>query len=197
LSSVFNGCASLARIDLSGWDMTSITSTAGMFGSCLKLVSIGSPNWNTPSLTDTSDMFAYCGSFNDYINLNMSKVTNTTGMFYACTVFNQNIGNWNISSSNTSMIGMFTGAASFNQDISSWKFFGCPNLFIMMGPNAPPLSSIYYDALLNNWNNNKALFPIKSIAASVAGARPTTVGQAYKASLIAYGWDIFDLETPQ
>ena len=196
LGSVFSNCSALTSIDLSGWDMTSINSTDSMFDSCNRLVSIGSPNWNTPSLTNTAGMFSYCSRFNDYINLNMSKVTNTTGMFYACTSFNQNIGNWNMSS-NTSMIGMFTGAANFNQDISSWKFSGCGNLQIMEGPSAPPLSSIYYDALLNNWNNNKALFPINSIVASVAGARPTTVGQAYKASLIGYGWTIFDLETPQ
>ena len=195
LSLAFAFCSSLSNIDLSGWDMTSINSTTSMFESCLNLISIGSPNWNTPSLTDTSGMFAYCSKFNDYINLNMSKVTSTLGMFRACTAFNQNIGGWDMSS-NTYMIDMFTGATNFNQDISSWKFFGCANLQIMEDPGAPALSSNYYDALLNNWNNNKALFPLSSIVASVAGARPTAVGQSYKASLIGYGWIIKDLETP-
>ena len=99
-------------------------------------------------------------------------------------------------SSNISMYDMFTGAASFNQDISSWKFSGCNDLTIMDKPNAPPLSSNNYTVLLNNWNNNKALFPTNNMLATVAGARPTLAGQSYKASLIGYGWIIKDLETP-
>ena len=195
LGAAFNNCSSLTSIDLSGWDMTSINNTAGMFESCIRLESIGSPNWNTPSLTNTAEMFLNCSSFNGYINLNMSKVTSTSRMFRGCTSFNQNIGNWNMSS-NTNMYDMFTGAATFNQDISSWKFFGCNDLTIMDNPNSPPLSSNNYNALLNNWNNNKALFPTSAITATVAGARPTGVGQSYKASLIGYGWIIKDLETP-
>ena len=63
----------------------------------------------------------------DYVNSNYpdlnrlvtSQVTDMSYMFSNTTVFNQPIGNWDLS--NVNMNGMFSGAASFNQPIGNWE----------------------------------------------------------------------------
>ena len=65
-------------------------------------------------------MFEGAHVFNQPIgNWDVSNVTTMKGMFEGAHVFNQPIGNWDVSNV-TTMKGMFEGAHAFNQPIGNW-----------------------------------------------------------------------------
>ena len=101
------------------------------FNSCLKAVShstsISVEILHPTYLTRCSRVL----SFNQNIgNWNVSSVTNMISVFNNASSFNQDIGDWNISSA-TSMASMFKGASSFNQDISNWDTGSVENMQFM------------------------------------------------------------------
>ncbi|CAJ1935890.1 unnamed protein product [Cylindrotheca closterium] len=72
------------------------------------------------SVTSMRNLFSGRTTFNEDIgNWNVSSVTDMPFMFYSASSFNQDLSSWDVSSV-TTMSHMFDGAASFNQDLSSW-----------------------------------------------------------------------------
>ena len=79
-------------------------------------------DWDVSSVTDMSYMFCGCKeleSFGDISKWDVSNVIDMSWMFYNCKSFNQDISDWDVSKVNN-MSYMFTWCESFNQDISSW-----------------------------------------------------------------------------
>lgn len=66
---IFTNCYSLTHID--GWDLGAYTNCASMFNGCYSLVRLGVNGFNFPDCTDASYMFGYCRSleFPDTITL--------------------------------------------------------------------------------------------------------------------------------
>ena len=108
-------------IDISDWDVSSVTDMSYMFAYCKELKSVGDISyWNVSSVTDMSWMFLDCKFFNqDISKWDVSKVSNMSYMFYGCASFNQDISGWDVSNV-TDMSYMFAWCESFNQDLSSW-----------------------------------------------------------------------------
>ena len=66
-------------------------------------------------------MFYQVSLFNQPIgNWDVSSVTNMDFMFQEASAFNQPIGDWDVSSV-TNMDGMFLQASNFNQDLNIWN----------------------------------------------------------------------------
>ena len=78
-------------IDISDWDVSSVTDMSYMFYGCKELTSVGNiSGWDISSVTDMSYMFAFCKKFNqDISNWNVSKVMYRMGMFDGCSIKNE------------------------------------------------------------------------------------------------------------
>ena len=107
-------------ISIKQWGDIKWTSMSGAFYDCSNLVGYVSDVPNLYNVTDMSQMFVDASQFNQDIGeWNVSTVTNMKGMFYDAELFNRDIGRWNVSNV-TSMNNMFWNAKSFNQNISNW-----------------------------------------------------------------------------
>ena len=138
LSNTFSD-SSYNSVEISGWNVDNVTTTAFMFVRS----EFNQPlnNWNVSNVTNMEFMF-YQSKFNQPLNnWNVSNVTNMQLMFYN-TPFNQDIGNWNVENV-TNMSSMFYNTP-FNQNISSWNV-----------ANATDMSYMFYSSPFNQpliWN---------------------------------------------
>ena len=75
--------------------------------------------WDTSSVNYMQSMFKDTSFNQDIGNWNVSSLTYSDNMFENNTSFNQNIGSWNVSRV-IDMGFMFKDASAFNQDLTSW-----------------------------------------------------------------------------
>ena len=141
MTCMFNGCASLASIDLRPLDTSNVTDMSVMFGSCSSLSSLDLSSLNTSGVVGMSMMFKDCASLTslDLSPLDTSSATQMKGMFEGCS----GLASLDISSLKTSkvtdmgeMFAHCSGIASLNLehlDTSnasdlSLIFWGCTGL---------------------------------------------------------------------
>ena len=108
-------------IDISDWDVSSVTNMLSMFYRCNELKSVGDISyWNVSNVTNMAYMFTGCANLNqDISRWIVSRVTDMSYMFYNCVSFNQDISEWDVSKV-IDMNDMFYNCESFNQDLSNW-----------------------------------------------------------------------------
>ena len=75
-------------IDISYWDVSSVTNMPYMFYGCDELKSVGDiSGWDVSKVINMSYMFAFCKKFNqDISNWDVSKVRYKIAMFYNCPI---------------------------------------------------------------------------------------------------------------
>ena len=117
----FNNAGDQKKIlSIDQWGDNAWSSMYHAFSGCNNLIGNATDTPNLFNVTDMSGMFSRAHVFNQYIgDWNVSNVTNMSNMFSFAYVFNQNIGNWDVSSV-TSMRSMFSYAYDFNQAIGNW-----------------------------------------------------------------------------
>ena len=104
------------------------------------------PDYLPVGITNLTEMFYGATLFNQPIgNWDVSNVTDMSGMFASTVAFNQNLSTWNTSNV-TTMAGMFRNANSFNGDISGWDVRNVTNMQLMFE------GAVAFNQPLNGWN---------------------------------------------
>lgn len=74
MGQMFRGCTKLQRLDLSKWNVSSLTSMGVAFSECSSLQSLGDlSHWDTHNLQDLGSTFKDTTNFNDPVTLNSVK----------------------------------------------------------------------------------------------------------------------------
>ena len=146
---MFRNCTAYTGGDLTGWDVSNITSLEGAFLFCPNF-NANVSNWDTSNVSDNDD----------FLNL------------FRGTKFNGDISNWNV----TNVINMSEFArltSTFVSDISNWNVINLTsgiNAFNSLTASYPHLDAIY-----NNWSQ-LTLKP--NVTIHFGSAKYTSAGQA-------------------
>ena len=143
--------ADLFNRDLSNWDVSNATSMIRMFRRA-RVFNQDLSNWDVSKVTTFQEMFHMAFDFNnggsDGINnwnIKTGSSVNMQEIFKNATVFNQPIGNWDVSWV-TNMLQMFNAATSFNQDITGWNVGNVRNMQQMFG------TATVFNQDISGWN---------------------------------------------
>ncbi len=149
MSNMFNGCWSLASLDVSKFDTSNVTNMFRMFSSCSSLASLDVSKFNTSNVTNMFRMFHGCSSLAalDVSKFVTTNVTSMAGMFSGCS----SLAALDVSSFNTSNVTNMSEVFNFcssltSLDLSGFSvssdvsteamFYDCPKLFqLTVGPN--------------------------------------------------------------
>ena len=123
MSSMFRGCSSLTSLDLSSFDTTSVTGMPYMFEDCSSLAVLDLSSFDTSSVKYMYDMFSGCSSLAalDLSSFDTSSVTDMLSMFEGCSsLASIDLLSFNTTSV-TDMYSMFNGCSSLMElDLSSF-----------------------------------------------------------------------------
>jgi len=115
--------------DLSGWDVSAVTSFLGTF--------LTAPAFN--------------GNITGW---DVREATSMVSMFQNANAFNQNIGAWDVRKA-TSMSAMFQNTAAFNQNIGAWRPVSCTNFSNFMADKTPAtFSAANLAAIYSGWTDS-------------------------------------------
>lgn len=120
---MFHGCSSLTSLDLGGFDTSSVTSMQGMFYGCSSLTSLNISSFDTGSVTSTGYMFSGCSSLKslDVSGFNTSGIKGMVAMFSGCSSLTSLDVSGFDTSSVTSMDYMFLGCSGLESlDVSGF-----------------------------------------------------------------------------
>lgn len=156
VSYMFNGCSSLESLNVSGWDVTNITTMRSMFSARNEQYSrykiTGLETWNPSSCTDMGWMFWGCAGIGtiDVSGWDVSKVEIFHHWLCKTSATVIGVENFDVSSCRA-FNAMLYGTQNTSYDLSKWDvsnaetlsqmFDGCHNLEEIIG--------------LENWNTSK------------------------------------------
>ena len=125
MSYAFSNFKSSSKLDLSGWDVSSVKSTSMSYMfNYADIPELDITGWNVSNITNMNYMFNYFKGtkINGITDWDTSKVTNMQQMFKDCSnLTSLDLSKWNVSSV-TNMSGMFDNITSLETlDLSGWN----------------------------------------------------------------------------
>ena len=143
--------------DLGNWDVSNVQNMSRLFFSANNFNNGGSPSmsgWTTSACTNAKEMFYNADLFNQDIgNWDMSNVITMNGMFWSANNFNNggspSMSGWTTSAC-TNMSQMFQSAGNFNININSWDVSNVQNFSNMFR------SSTVFNQDLGSWDVSSA-----------------------------------------
>ncbi|MGJ8762369.1 MAG: BspA family leucine-rich repeat surface protein [Polaribacter sp.] len=129
LHSTFRNCFAFNG-DISTWDVSSVTTMYRMFFNS-PVFNQDLNTWDVSNVTEFGQMFRRADSFNgDISNWDVSSATGFGQMFRQAYAFNGDITGWDVSNV-TGFVSCFLQATSFNQDISGWNVSSASSMATM------------------------------------------------------------------
>ncbi len=187
-SFMFANCTNfVGGYGLSVLDVSNITLMNGMFYSAMSFNQDIS-GWNVSSVTSMDYMFQITPFNQDIGSWDVSNVSSMNCMFAGAESFNQDISGWNVSNV-TDMGVMFADALLFNQDLSSWNISNVTNMSNMF--DNITLSTEKYDAMLIAWSA-LSLQPSVTFDAGGSKYSAGAAATARANIISTYGWTIND-----
>ncbi|MRX64046.1 BspA family leucine-rich repeat surface protein [Maribacter luteus] len=138
-----------------------------------------------------SYMFYGCASLkgnNTMAQWDLSQTTmSALGMFAGATLFNQPIGDWDVSNIRY-LDRMFENATSFNQNLENWDIGSVENMDAMFDGSG--ISLLNYDRMLNAWSSLPTL--VNNVKLGAANTNYCNSAGARQELIDSYGWEITD-----
>ena len=145
MSSMFEGCGELTKLDISKFNTANVKNMRSMFEDCGKLTELDLSNFNTENVTDMSHMFSKCAVLAslDLSKFNTTNVTSMSHMFSGCT----KLASLDFSKFNTEnvteMISMFYSCGNLTSlDLSNFNTAKVMNMSYMFN-KCSGLQTIY------------------------------------------------------
>lgn len=150
MANMFSNCAKLVSVNISGWDVSSVTDMHSMFYNCKNLVSLDLSGWDASAVENMNSMFYNCVGLTE-LNLSgwkVSSVTDLDTMFYQCSsLVSLDLSGWDVSKVTTTY-RMFRGCQNLTElDLSGWEVSSVTNMGEMFNLCAA-LRTIY----AGDWN---------------------------------------------
>ncbi|MDF1695430.1 MAG: BspA family leucine-rich repeat surface protein [Saprospiraceae bacterium] len=183
----FNNSGNKDKIrEINNWGNGQWTSMENAFYGCNNLAGQASDTPDLSMASSTAGMFRGATSFNQEIgDWDVSTITDMTLMFEGASSFNQPIGDWDVSSVN-GMFAMLNGASNFDQNLANWNIEQVTNMSGSL--SFTNLSTANYDSLLISWNDQNT-----QIGLDLNGGNNYCAGASARSELIANkGWNITD-----
>ena len=173
MNHVFSECSSLTRLDLSGWNVSGVTTMYRGFNKCTSLATLDVSTWNTPSVTNLAEAFNECTALQtiDMRTWDMSSVTDAYSLFrndssltkirmgsgwhfdncermynafYNCTSLNQDFHEISTSDKLKNIASIFEGmTAETRIDLRNWNLTGVNDNCVNAFRNCSALRRVY------------------------------------------------------
>ena len=162
MSSMFDGCGKLTKLDISKFNTANVKNMRSMFEDCGKLTELDLSNFNTENVTDMSHMFSKCAVLAslDLSKFNTTNVTSMSHMFSGCT----KLASLDFSKFNTEnvkeMISMFYSCGNLTLlDLSNFNTTKVMNMSYMFN-KCSDLQTIYVsdNFVVTGITNKKDMF---------------------------------------
>lgn len=134
ITSLFNGCSSLASVNMNNWDTSAIQNASFVFYKCSSLKSVDLTNWRLENAETLEALFydcpnlTYVGDWSDWGV--SSKMTNLRLLFYKCPQVTSigDLSGWDVSSV-TTFKSTFNGAAGLTSlNLKNWNPSSATNM---------------------------------------------------------------------
>jgi len=180
MNGLFNACRRLQTLDLSNWDVSGVTNMRMLFYNCSALTSVNTSGWDVSHVTSMENAFGNCTSLVtlDLSAWDVSGATRLNSMFAYCSrLTSLNISTWDVSGVQ-SMNSMFQNCTRLSTlDLSNWDVSSVTD-FTGLFQNCSSLTSVN----VAGWNTAKSY----GFSYAFSGCTSLT-------SLDLTGWTIYDI----